>query len=491
MKSRSIITAIAVLALLMLPSAASAATNPCTVGIMNEVSVVPPATLAEGDVQTHHFTISACTSARTITTEWVRVIDSARPFMLDSSNRVTVIPERTTGTSQLPDTIVPGGQAVHHYDGRDSWTIPVGQADGHYAVITRYYSSADPSGAEAQAASSFSLATPDVCSNIAGKQRTVPAGLVLDGTECVTDVCDNVAGVQRTVPTDLVPSGSSCFRDVCDNVTGLQVTVPANLVLSGTSCFKDVCDNVIGLQITVPVGLVEQGGSCFKDVCDNITGLQITVPVSLTLVGGSCIKDVCDKITGIQIAVPDGFTYDGTTCTLIPPPVVIIDTCPNLDGAQDIVPDGYTLIAGECKIVATPTGTTPKILPPKPRIVKTANVKRTVTGGIVKYTIVVGNSGPSTLKGTVTCDKLPSGTTFVAASKGFAFNTGSVCWKTGDIAKGAHKTVTLTVKVSASFHGSTLTNTACMTSTNAKKVCSTAKVKVTVHRPEPIGGVTG
>lgn len=326
---------------------------------MNEVSVVPPATLAEGQTQAHHFTISACSTVTRITTEWVAVKDSSRPFMLDATNRSTVVPETAIQLNPQPDTIAPGGQVVHHYDGRDSWTIPTGQPNGHYAVITRYYADADPSSAEAQAASSFSIATPDMCANLTGSQQSVPAGYQQQGADCEI------------------------------------------------------------------------------------------------------------------------------------PPNVVTDYCPNVGGVQDPAPAGYQIVDGQCKLVATPTGSTPTPLAPTPRIVKTASVKHTVTGGRVKYTIRVANTGKGTLRGSVTCDKLPSGTTFVAASKGFGFTNGSVCWKTGNLTPGAHKTVTLTVKVSASFHGKVLTNTACMTSTNAKKVCSTAKVTVTVHRPEPIGGVTG
>jgi uncharacterized repeat protein (TIGR01451 family) len=365
MNAKTFIIAAAAVAALAAPQAASAAANPCTAGIMNEVSIVPPATLAEGQTQAHHFTVSACTVVNKITTEWVQVKDSTQPFLLNASNRTTVVPETVATLVPQPDTTAPGGQTIHHYDGRDSWTIPTGQADGHYAVITRYYST-DPASAEAQALSSFSLATPDVCDNLAGRQQSVPAGYTQQGTSCVTP--------------PLPPL----------------------------------------------------------------------------------------------------------------PPVVIIDLCVNLDGAQNTIPAGYTLVAGECKIIATPTGSIPTPLAPTPWIVKRANVKHTTTGGNVKYTITMGNKGPGTLKNAVTCDKLPAGTTYVGSSKGGTFaGNGSVCWTLGNMKAGTRKAVTITVKVSASFHGKTLTNTACMKASNAKTVCAKAIVKVTVKRREPVGGVTG
>jgi uncharacterized repeat protein (TIGR01451 family) len=385
MNVKTFIAATLTIAALALPGAASAATNPCTAGIMNEISVVPPATLAEGDVQAHHFTVSACTTVSKITTEWIQVKDSTQPFLLNSANRTTVVPETVATLAPQPDTTAPGGQTIHHYDGRDGWTVPVGQADGHYAVITRYYST-DPTSPEAQALSSFSIATPDVCDNIDGKQQGIPAGRVQQGTSCVIDVCAN--------------------------------------------------------------------------------------------------------LDGVQTSVPQGYDQQGTDCEI--PPNIITDYCPNVFGAQDPIPAGYTLVAGQCKLIATPTGTTPTPLAPTPHIVKVANVKHTTTGGRVKYTITMGNTGRGTLRNAVTCDKLPAGTTYVGASKGGTFGAnGSVCWKLGNMAPGARKTVSLTIKVSASFHGKVLSNTACMTSSNAKTVCSTAKVKVAVKRREPVGGVTG
>jgi uncharacterized repeat protein (TIGR01451 family) len=411
MNVKLIITAAAAIAALALPTAASAATNPCTAGIMNEVSVVPPATLAEGDTQAHHFTVSACTTVNHITTEWVRVIDSTQPYLLNASNRTTVIPETTINLNPQPNTTAPGGQIIHHYDGRDDWTIPTGQADGHYAVITRYYSTS-PDAAEAQALSSFSLATPDVCDNIAGKQQTVPAGTQQQGTSCITPPPPPV----------------------------------------------DVCDNLPGAQSSVPAGYTQQGTSC------------IVPPLPPT---------------------PTPPTPTPPT-PIIPTPPVITDLCTNLDGAQDAIPVGYTVVAGECKIIATPTGKTPTPLPPTPHITKTANVKTTTTGGIVRYTITTGNTGRGTMKDAVTCDKIPAGMTYVAASKGFAFaGNGSVCWKLGNLLPDAKRTMTLTLKVSASFHGKKLTNTACTTSSNAKTVCAKAIVKVKVIRREPVGGVTG
>ncbi len=482
MKIKSLIIAAAAVAALAMPSVASAAD--CPVGIMNEVSVVPPATLAEGQTQNQHYTVTACTVTAKVTVEWVKIIASYRPWLTDPSNRTTIIPETSMGTAM---------------DGRTSWTIPAGTPDGHYAVITRYYSTRYTTP-EAQAGSSFSLATPDMCSNIAGNQQTIPAGLVQDGTECVADVCSNIAGVQRTVPSGLVQDGTECVADVCSNLTGVQRTVPAGLVQDGTECVADMCSNIAGVQRTVPVGLVQDGTECVADVCSNIAGVQRTVPVGLVQSGTECVTDVCTNLTGIQTSVPAGYVLFDGTCIL--PPVVVttpvvttppplVDVCANIDGLQIAVPDGYTLVAGTCTIIAAPTGTPPTPLLPTPWIIKTANKHNVTTGDAVLFTIRMGNNGPGTLKDAVTCDRLPAGTTYVSNTGSGAFANGSMCWNLGNMAKGTSKTVTLTLKISASFKGKVLRNTACMTSMNANKVCSTAKVTVHTVKPQPIGGVTG
>jgi uncharacterized repeat protein (TIGR01451 family) len=355
----AILTALVTLAL---PQVAQAA---CPVGIANELSVVPPQTLAEGQTQQHTYRVTACTQVQKVTVEWIRVKQSNRPWLYDATNRETIVPETSQGTNMT---------------GQTSFTVPAGLPDGHYAVITRYYAQGY-TAPEDQAGSSFSIMTPDVCANIAGKQQTVPAGLVSDGSgNCVEDVCANIGGIQQTVPAGLVPDGA-----------------------------------------------------------------------------GNCVED----------------------------------KCPNVDGIQIDVPAGYTLVAGECRIIATPTGEDPKPLAPNPWITKRANRSIVSTGGLVTYTISAGNRGPGILRNARLCDRLPAGTIYQSHTGNGAFANGSLCWNLGNMRAGAKATVKLTVKVSPSFTGKRLVNTACITATNAAKKCAKAVVKVKVKRREPVGGVTG
>jgi uncharacterized repeat protein (TIGR01451 family) len=451
MKLRVAILITALVALMAAPSVASAA---CPVGISNELSVVPPATLAEGQTQRHSYRVTACTQVQKVTVEWVRVKQSNRPWLYDATNRETIIAETSQGTAM---------------SGQTSWTIPAGTPDGHYAVITRYYA-VGYTTPEDQAGSSFSIVTPDVCANIAGKQQTVPAGLVSDGAgNCVTDECPNLDGIQQTVPAGLVKDGAgNCVTDECPNLSGVQTSVPAGLVKdSSGNCVTDECPNITGIQTSVPAGLVKDNGSCVTDVCQNIDGVQTSVPAGLILTGaGECI---------------------------VPPQIISdpVDVCPNIDGLQVSVPDGYQLVAGECKIIAKPTGEDPKPLAPSPWIRKVANRSLVTTGQNVTFTIRLGNRGPGTLRSARMCDRLPAGTIYVSHTGSGAFTNGSICWNLGDLRSGATRTFKVTLRVSPSFHGRTLTNTACMSAAHAKKVCSTVRVKVKVKRQEPVGGVTG
>jgi uncharacterized repeat protein (TIGR01451 family) len=258
------------LAMLCIPQAASAA---CPVGIGNDLTIVPPAQLAEGQTQGHTYRVTACTPPQKITVEWVKIRQSNRPWMMDATNRDTILPE----TVQSP--VVSYVAGVYTHTGSTAWTIPVGTPDGHYGVITRYYAvgSAYP---EAQGASSFSVVTPDLCSNLDGKQQSVPTGYDEAGGVC-------------TVPVPVI--------DVCSNIDGVQITVPLGYDEAGGICTLpvDLCSNIAGNQTSVPLGHVEAGGICTvpptvisdpppTDLCPNLDGAQGELPTGYEIVAGEC-----------------------------------------------------------------------------------------------------------------------------------------------------------------------------------------------------------
>ena len=103
-------------------------------------------------------------------------------------------------------------------------------------------------------------------------------------------------------------------------------------------------------------------------------------------------------------------------------------------------------------------------------------------GGIVAFTIVVGNTGGVPALGVMVSDPLPPGTTFVScgASQGSCSppSGGVVTASLGTLAPGATATVTISVQAPAA--PATLTNTATATATNGAGQGATARAVIVV-----------
>jgi uncharacterized repeat protein (TIGR01451 family) len=97
-------------------------------------------------------------------------------------------------------------------------------------------------------------------------------------------------------------------------------------------------------------------------------------------------------------------------------------------------------------------------------ILKTDGSATAVPGTNVVYTITVTNNGPSTVTGATVSDVLPAGTTFVAASGGATYNSGTntVTYTTGTVAPGGTSSFTLTLAIASTLTGN-LANTATVT----------------------------
>jgi uncharacterized repeat protein (TIGR01451 family) len=122
------------------------------------------------------------------------------------------------------------------------------------------------------------------------------------------------------------------------------------------------------------------------------------------------------------------------------------------------------------------------------QVVKTRDIgglSEVPLGGVVTYTIVISNSGGSVATSVVMTDPLPSGVTFgtwVEQGTGTVIvPLQTVAWGPADVAAHTAYTISFTVNVTSStdFVGSTITNTATVTASNAANVL-TATAAVTV-----------
>jgi uncharacterized repeat protein (TIGR01451 family) len=117
---------------------------------------------------------------------------------------------------------------------------------------------------------------------------------------------------------------------------------------------------------------------------------------------------------------------------------------------------------------------------PKPYIVKTGCPDKVVPGGILTYTLTVGNSGNGDATGVFLTDVLPAGTTIVDADHGtVAANLGSVFWSIGTLVPGSSQTRSLRLRVDAPS-GTTLTNTVVLVTDETAPATFTQNALVTI-----------
>ncbi|MFM8735528.1 MAG: FG-GAP-like repeat-containing protein, partial [Pirellulales bacterium] len=112
----------------------------------------------------------------------------------------------------------------------------------------------------------------------------------------------------------------------------------------------------------------------------------------------------------------------------------------------------------------TASDTDTALVPADLSVTKTDGSSTYVPGQNVTYTITTTNNGPDPVTGAVVTDVLPTGTTFVSATGGAAYNalTNTVSYTAGTLAVGGTTSFTLTILPASSRRGS-LSNTARVT----------------------------
>ncbi|MFZ2492275.1 MAG: hypothetical protein WA208_12405, partial [Thermoanaerobaculia bacterium] len=203
--------------------------------------------------------------------------------------------------------------------------------------------------------------------------------------------------------------------------------------------------------------------------------------------------------------LPVGFTYVGTSlaacgtapCLQSAPAVGANGTVTwslgniAVGGSGSVTVDATATAAGAFTNVATLTGgnlpatqasKAVTVSGPILEIAKTANKSVILPLQQLVYTIAYANSGQATATGVVVSDPIPAGFTYVSAtpaptSAPAVGANGTVSWTIGNLAVGGSGVLTVTVTAPASFSGSTIDNTATITSTNALTKTSTYTVE--------------
>jgi uncharacterized repeat protein (TIGR01451 family) len=205
--------------------------------------------------------------------------------------------------------------------------------------------------------------------------------------------------------------------------------------------------------------------------------LTDTVPANTTLVPGS--PSGGDAIVG-------GNTITWTTGISLAPGqsltrtfVVIVDN--GLANGSTIVNTGY-VSATELSTSSSDTLNT-TVLAPSLSLTKSASPTPALAGQVLTYTIVVANSGGADATSVTITDTVPNNTTYVpgSASDGGALEVSDVKWTGLTIAQGTSVTRTFQVTVGIIPDGSTITNTAFVSS--AEMASSSYTITTTVSNP--------
>ena len=217
---------------------------------------------------------------------------------------------------------------------------------------------------------------------------------------------------------------------------------------------------VEGCDPVVPAGPAIHLDKSVTDSADADTagslGEQLSYSFVVTNVGDTTLEDVTltDALLGLAAApcVATLAPGESTTCPLLPAPTHVVTAADvaagrvwNLATATGTPPSGPDVSDSDDAAIPTGPGE------PEPAglaVVKTADVSLAAPGDLVTYTLRAVNSGPGAAEDVVITDVLPAGTTFVSAGAGCTYAAPTVTCALGDLAAGAQRSVTVTVRVS-------------------------------------------
>jgi uncharacterized repeat protein (TIGR01451 family) len=200
------------------------------------------------------------------------------------------------------------------------------------------------------------------------------------------------------------------------------------------------------------IGLKQQIGNTISRVThlvDAESSFEIETPAGVAAVRGSVmvvyvIEDGTTWITnqqGTMYGIAQGVELKiplGRTCVIVPgQPPRLLPLPPHGGG-----------------------GTRPTVIATDLAVEASASSHTINPGGNLTYTLHVTNNGPSDSTGALVVDALPNGVSFVSATNGGTYNSGShtVTWVLGALVRGASTSVTVTIQVNDPAPSGRITN---------------------------------
>jgi uncharacterized repeat protein (TIGR01451 family) len=300
----------------------------------------------------------------------------------------------------------------------------------------------------------------------------------------------SAVGLDRAMPAEVIVGKPFEYSYVITNTSANQ--------LDGVKITESVAQNIKLADSVAGVAMRRDGGNVVYDVGTLKPGESKTIKVGATATAAGplpCCASVAYTsalcMTGVAVApalkIEKVMPADAMACDNIPMKITVTNTgSGTVRGVriEDALPEGLTLAdgktsyaadignlaAGQSRTVdvmlkATKTGeykntamaksadginaesnsTTTAVKKPVLTITKAAPDK-IFAGSNFTYTIEVANKGDAVSKATTVVDTLPKGVVASAASDGGQIAPGRATWNLGDLAPGASKKVTLTVR---------------------------------------------
>lgn len=345
----------------------------------------------------------------------------------------------------------------------------------------------------------LTTASPDNNADLDDNGIGATSGTVRSGTITLTAGSEPTGEGATTGIADATPDASS-------NVTVDFGIVDAQTVSLGNVVFEDINDNgkrdsgepaIAGVSVNLYADANGDGipdGAAIATATSNARGSYLFTD----LIAGKYI---------VGIVVPTGYR-SSTDISTTPNPNNNVDSDDNglTNTGASVYSGSITLsVGGEPR----GEGATPGIADTTPdansnvtvdfgvtrgrtrvTITKRSNVTEQRVGGLVVYTIAVTNRGNAPARNLQICDTLPAGMSFVSASAGSHKLSGRRCWTISTLSAGATARVRITLRVTVNA-SPTITNIALVTTGNATRAFSTARVSGVGVRGAGSLGVTG
>jgi uncharacterized repeat protein (TIGR01451 family) len=311
------------------------------------------------------------------------------------------------------------------------------------AILSPTWTATYSSGSSGPESGSGSLSALSLNLLAAGTATFTVTGMIdptATGTLTNTATITPPTGFEDTDPTNNSATDTTVLDQDVDltiaKTNNLTTVVPGRNTTYAITVTNNGPINVTGATVTD----VLPAGTTFVSATGGATYNSLTNTV--TYVTGQILATNSESFT-VTLAISPTLTGTLTNTAQVVPPAGISEKDPSNNTASDSDP-------------LTPQADL--------RVSKSNNLSSVVPGTNTTYTITVSNDGPSSVSGATVADVLPAGTTFVSATGGATYDSGTrtVTFVTGTLAKNGSTTFTVTLGIAASLAG-TLSNTATVT----------------------------